>query len=361
DAAPPGSAEFALQHGTIDAILERPRLRPALGALVSMLRPAELPTQKAEPAARTLPPAGRRPVWETVELSRHPDRPSGRAMAARVFTELFELHGDREGADDDSIVAGVGRLGPHAVVVVAQDRGSRTGGHTLPSGFRKAQRAFTLAERLGLPLVTLVDTPGAAVDAEAEASGAAGAVAESLARLARLRTPIINVVLGEGGSGGALALSVGDRLLMLENAIFSVIAPEAASAILYHDAEHAHDLAARLKVTATDLVELRLVDRIVPEQPAAHEAPELMAGVLRQTLLEELGQLGGMSTKALLRRREERSRRVRQVRGRFGLLVRHPRSSLNRSRGAPPEREPGRKEAGVKGESNGRAVGTRAG
>src|SRR6202011_350792 len=146
-------------------------------------------------------------------------------------------------------------------------------GRTRAGGYRKAQRAYTLAERFRLPLITLVDTPGAATDADSEAAGITGAIAESLARLARLRTPVINVVVGEGGSGGALALSVGDRLLMQENAIFSVIGPEAASTILYHDVGHARELATRLKLTAADLVELRLVDRFRLKRPPAPKPP----------------------------------------------------------------------------------------
>src|SRR6202521_4105648 len=294
DAAPPGTAEFAFQHGLIDAVVERSRLRPVLGYLAGALHAREV---RAQGKRENLEPQknghARRDVWETVELARHAARPSGRALANTVFSDIFELHGDRQGDDDDSVMAGIGRLGVRPVVVVAQDRHSPGLGRTRASGYRKAQRAYTLAERFRLPLITLVDTPGAATDADSEAAGITGAIAESLARLARLRTPVINVVVGEGGSGGALALSVGDRLLMQENAIFSVIGPEAASAILYHDAEHAHELATRLKLTAADLVELRLVDRILPEQPAGHEAPDLMATVMRQALMDEVARIAG--------------------------------------------------------------------
>jgi acetyl-CoA carboxylase carboxyl transferase subunit beta len=323
DAAPPGTAEFALQHGTIDAIVDRRELRPLLGSLVSILQAARIHSPKPLLIGAIAPGQARRSVWETVQLARHPDRPSGRAMAQRVFTNVFELHGDREGEDDDSIMAGVGRLGGQAVCIVAQDRHSKSGGHTRPSGYRKAHRAFALAEHFHLPLITFVDTPGAATDAEAEASGATGAIAVSLAMLARLRTPVVNVVIGEGGSGGALALSVGDRLLMLEHAIFSVIGPEAASAILYHDAAHAQELATQLKLTAANLMTLRLVDRIVPEQAPAHEAPDATAAVLRQALLKELAPLVSGSVKDLLKRRERKIRNVRDVRGRLSLFVHH--------------------------------------
>jgi acetyl-CoA carboxylase carboxyl transferase alpha subunit len=207
-------------------------------------------------------------------------------------------------------------------VVVAQDRHAANGGRSRPSGYRKAQRAFTLAERFSLPLITLVDTPGAATDAESEAAGITGAVAESLARLSRLRTVVINVVVGEGGSGGALALSVGDRLLMLENAIFSVIGPEAASTILYRDAEHARELAGQLKLTARDLFGLRLVDRVVAEQPPAHEAPDIVATMLRHALTEELASLDQVPIKTILSRREAKFRHASGLRGRFQLFMR---------------------------------------
>jgi acetyl-CoA carboxylase carboxyl transferase subunit beta len=323
DAVPPGTAEFALQHGTIDAIVEREQLRPILSQLAAVLRtqPSARTKKPVQPGPPKIAGPGR-PVWETVELARHPARPTGRDLALRVFNDVFELHGDRSGGDDDSIMIGVGRLRGRPVVIVAQDRRSANGGRTRPSGYHKAQRAFTLAERFSLPLVTLVDTPGAATDAEAEAAGITAAVADSLARLGRLRTVVINVVVGEGGSGGALALSVGDRLLMFENAIFSVIGPEAASSILYHDAAHAHELAGHLKLTARDLVGLRLVDRIVAEQPAAHEAPDVMAAMLRAALVDELAGLVNVSIKSLLSRREAKFRHTHGLRGRFQLLMR---------------------------------------
>lgn len=320
-AAASSTAEFAFDHGLIDGIVERRTLRPTLASLIAILHASR--TTAAAPPLTGAVAAGqvRRSVWETVELARRADRPSGRAMAARLFSDIFELHGDRQGGVDETIMAGVARFVGRAVAFVAQDRHGPGGGHTRSAGYRKAQRAYTLAERFHLPLIALVDTPSAATDAEAEALGVTGAIAESLARLSRLRTPVVNVVIGEGGSGGALALSVGDRLLMLEHAIFSVIGPEAASAILYHDGEHARELAGRLKLTAADLASLHLVDRIVPEQQPAHEAPDGVAAALSQALRKELGPLIGCSMKDLLRRREERIRHVRDIRGRISLFV----------------------------------------
>ena len=323
DPVPPGSAEFALAHGTIDAIVNRHDLRLVVGRLAGMLMGAEDGVARRTRSRQLVHHVNvDRPAWDVVELARHPKRPSGRDLVYSVFTDVFELHGDRAGEDDDSIVAAIARLGSRVVTVVAEDTRSSHAGRTRPSGYRKAQRVFSLAERFGLPLITMVDTPGAATDSEAEAGGITAAVAEALARLGRLRARIVNVVVGEGGSGGALALSIGDRTLMAENAIFSVIGPEAASSILYHDREHAKELAVRLKLTAPDLLRLRIVDRLVPEQPPGHEAPDVMAAVLRQALLEELAELDGVSVKALLERRETRYRHAHSVRGRLQLFAR---------------------------------------
>ena len=325
--SPPGTAESALKHGMIDAIVPRHELRFVLGRLAALLQRDE-GGHGRKTRVNQLPFMSRsaRPVWETVELARHVDRPSGRRLLELVFGEHVELHGDRLGDDDDSVVAAVARLGGRVVAVVGQDRHSSNHGHTRPGGYRKAQRVFALAERFNLPLVTLIDTPGAATDAEAEAAGITTAIAESLGRLGRLRTRVVCVVVGEGGSGGALALSVGDQLLMMENAILSVIGPEAASTILYHDRDHAKELAAQLKLIAPDLLRLRIIDRMIREQPPGHESPEAMAAMIRQAVLEELDSLDRISIKELLARRETRYRHAHGIKGRHHLSFRRGRS-----------------------------------
>ncbi len=338
DPTPPGTAEFAFRHGSVDAIVERAELRSVLGALVSMLSQEPSRAAGRDTFKAVIPARSPRPVWKTVELARHVKRPSGRMLVSRLLTDVFELHGDRAGGDDLAIAAGLGRLGERAVVFVAQDRDGGDEGHTQASGYRKALRAFTLAERFRLPVVTFVDTPGAAADAQSEADGVTAAIAECLARMALLRVPIVATVVGEGGSGGALALSIGDRLLMLENAIFSVIAPEAASAILYHDGEHAHELAGQLKVTASDLVDLHLVDRVVPEQRPFHEAPDATIALLRQALVEEVGRLSRVPPSSLLKRRQAKFRHVSQAQGRLHLLVQRPRRRAEERNSAPNER-----------------------
>ncbi len=332
DGTPPGTAEFAFANGLVDAILPRSELRSVVGSLALMLTSAPVRAGAASVPLPTPGPVGRH-AWETVELARHPDRPSGRALAQIIFSDLVEIHGDRQGLDDASVMAAVGLLGQRPVVVVAQDRTAPGGGRTAPAGYRKCQRAYTLAERFRLPLITLVDTPGAAADSAAEIGGVTTAIAESLARLGRLRTPVVNVVVGEGGSGGALALAVGDRLLMMENAIFSVIAPEAASAILFRDAAHTQQLAGSLKVTAADLQAMGLVDRVIPEQPPAHLAPVLIGHVIRRELAVEVAELSRASVDSLLRDREAKVLRPARVRGRFRLLVR-PLGARGRRRSA---------------------------
>ena len=184
------------------------------------------------------------------------------------------MHGDRASGDDPAVVAGVGTLDGKAVAVVAlerghlEDRSRRHDGRPYPEGYRKARRVMELAERLRLPLVTLIDTPGAYPGVEAEERGLASELAASLARMSTLRTPIVSAIIGEGGSGGALALAVADRVLMLEGAIYSVIAPEGAATILYRDAARAPELSTKLKLTARELKRLGIIDEVVPE-PAA--------------------------------------------------------------------------------------------
>jgi acetyl-CoA carboxylase carboxyl transferase alpha subunit len=225
------------------------------------------------------------------------------------------------GEDDPSVMAALGRLGKQSVVVVAQDRHAANGGRTTPSGFSKAQRAFLLAERLHLPVVTLVDTPGAQADQEAEGEGIAFAIAHSLALLSRLKTPVVNVIVGEGGSGGALGFAVGDKTLMLENSFFSVISPEGAASILYRDAAKASAVAERLRLTASDLLKLGVADMVLAEQPPLHVDAAPTAKMLAEALDWELARLGQESVSDLLSKREQRYSRIGEVSGRWHLFL----------------------------------------
>lgn len=254
--------------------------------------------------------------WERVLLARHPSRPAPLDYIARLVPDFLELHGDRVGGEDPAIAGGVGTLAGRAVVIVAhartRDRAEllrRREGKPLPEGLRKAARLARLADRLGLPLVTFVDTPGAYPGAEAEERGQAMAIAQCLVAMAEVRSPVVSCVVGEGGSGGALALAVADRLLIQENAIFEVISPEACSSILYRDGAHAREAAEALRLTSSDLAEHGLVNVVVAEPPGgAHRDAELAAVLLERAVTLALDELSAMDESVRLERRHARLR-----------------------------------------------------
>ncbi|MFI9815025.1 acetyl-CoA carboxylase carboxyl transferase subunit alpha [Saccharothrix variisporea] len=240
-----------------------------------------------------------RPAAEVVRLARNVERPTSLDLAARVFEDFLELHGDRLSADDPAVVGGFARLGGRPVVFVGHQKGHRTDelvrrnfGMPQPAGYHKARRLMGLAERLRMPFVALVDTPGAFPGIEAEQRGQGNAIAECILTMSRMTVPTIAVVTGEGGSGGALAFAVGNRVLMLENAYFSVISPEGASTILFGDAAEAGRAAEALRLTAPELLRLGVVDGVVPEPPGgAHTDLDATAGALRRALLHSLAEL----------------------------------------------------------------------
>jgi len=248
---------------------------------------------------------------QKVQLSRHPARPYTLDYIGFMVSDFVELHGDRAFADDESIVGGLGRLAGERVVVVGHQKGRNTKenlkrnfGMPRPEGYRKARRLFLLAERFGLPIITFVDTPGAYPGIGAEERGQAEAIATNLETMGRLRVPIIATVIGEGGSGGALALAVADRVLMLEHAIYSVISPEGCASILWRDQAQAETAAAELRLTAQDIHALGVADEVVPEPPGgAHRDPEGTARRLMSALVRHLGELRRLPIDELLRRR----------------------------------------------------------
>lgn len=262
--------------------------------------------------------------WQRVQVARAPGRPTALDYLETIFDGFQELHGDRTLGDDPAVVAGLGRLGGRSVVVVAQQKGRdtkeniyRNFGMSHPSGYRKAMRMFDLGDRFGLPVVTLIDTPGAYPGIAAEEQGQAWVIAASIQRMARLRVPAVSVVIGEGGSGGALAIGVANRVLMLENAIYSVISPESCAAILWRDAGEASKAAEALRLTAADLLEFQVVDRIVAEPTGgAHKAPERTMENVRSALVEEIVSFDGVTGGELQRARRDRFRRL----GRFTEL-----------------------------------------
>ena len=257
-------------------------------------------------------------AWEQVLLARHPNRPYTLDYVHALFTDFSELHGDRRFADDAALVGGLARFEGRPVMVVGHQKGrdleqrvKRNFGMPNPEGYRKALRLMQLAEKFGLPIVSLVDTPAAYPGKGAEERGQAEAIAHNLKEIPKLRTPIVVAVHGEGGSGGALAIAVGDRVLMFENAIYSVIPPESCSSILWRDWDHKQQAARALKLTARDLKGFGIVDEIVPEPPGgAHSDPPGAAVRLGAAIGSALRELSALSATELLRRRHERLRKL---------------------------------------------------
>ncbi|AEB11125.1 acetyl-CoA carboxylase carboxyltransferase subunit alpha [Marinithermus hydrothermalis] len=255
--------------------------------------------------------------WQRVQLARAPGRPTTLDVLERVFEGFVELHGDRAFADDPAVVGGLAYLEGRPVVVAGHQKGRNTKeniqrnfGMPHPEGYRKAMRMMDLADRFGRPFIALIDTPGAYPGVSAEERGQAWVIAQSIQRMARLRVPAVAVILGEGGSGGALAIGVGNRVLVMENAWYSVISPESCAAILWRDAKEAPKAAEALKLTAKDLLELGVVDRVIPEPGGgAHRNPEGALANLKAALLEALGELERLGPDELVRDRYERFRR----------------------------------------------------
>jgi acetyl-CoA carboxylase carboxyl transferase subunit alpha len=252
--------------------------------------------------------------WQVARVARHESRPYTQDYLDIIAPDFQELHGDRMYADDPAIVGGVGRLDGQAVMFIGQQKGRdtkervrRNYGMPKPEGYRKAQRLMRMAEKFSMPVVTFIDTPGAYPGVGAEERGQSEAIAYSLYLMAGLKTPIISVVIGEGGSGGALAIGVGDKLLMLQYSIYSVISPEGCASILWKSADKAEDAAEAMRITASNLNDFGLVDEVLPEPlGGAHRNPKAMAEVIRNALLSSLEELAQLSTDQLLERRQQR-------------------------------------------------------
>jgi acetyl-CoA carboxylase carboxyl transferase subunit alpha len=250
-------------------------------------------------------------AWQRVQLARHPKRPFTLDYLGTAFAEFSELHGDRLFADDQAVVGGFARLGEHKVVVIGTQKGRETKenirrnfGSAHPEGYRKALRLMRLADKFGLPIITLIDTAGAYPGIGAEERHIAEAIAINLREMMLLGVPIVAVIIGEGGSGGALGIGVADRVLILENAYYSVISPEGCAAILWKDRAAAAKAAEALRITAKDLLELELADELVPEPlGGAHNDLPATAATLKETLLRHLGELQALATDELLKRR----------------------------------------------------------
>lgn len=273
------------------------------------------------PGIPAISPEAAEAAWRRVQLARHPQRPRTLTLVAQVFDEFVELHGDRAFRDDPAIVGGPARLDGRAVMVIGHQKGVdtesniyRNFGSPLPEGFRKAQRLMELADRIGLPLVTFLDTAGAFPGPAAEERGQAEAIASSIRLMTGLRVPIVVVIVGEGGSGGALAIGVGDEVLALENAVYSVISPEGCAAILWRSPEAAPLAAAAMKMTAAEQLELGVIDGVIPEPvEGAHTDLPATAAAIKQAILASFERLDRLAPEELAASRYARLRGIGTV------------------------------------------------
>ncbi|MGH9448987.1 MAG: acetyl-CoA carboxylase carboxyltransferase subunit alpha [Terriglobia bacterium] len=299
--------ELERQIAELEAAADSPGSREEIDRLRQQLASLGKPTAA---------PAKTNPAWERVLLARHPQRPYTLEYIEMLFTEFTELHGDRRFGDDRAMVCGLARFGGEAVVVMGQQKGrdtkqkvARNFGMPQPEGYRKALRLMRLAAKFQLPIITFVDTQGAYPGLGAEERGQAEAIAYNLKEIPQLPVPILVVIHGEGGSGGALAIAIGDKVLMLQNAVYSVIAPESCSSILWRDWEHKEEAARILKLTAEDLLGFGIVDEVAPEPPGgAHTDAKAAAEILRPLIAASLRELKALPVDELLRRRHERLR-----------------------------------------------------
>ncbi|MCL2043863.1 MAG: acetyl-CoA carboxylase carboxyltransferase subunit alpha [Treponema sp.] len=257
-------------------------------------------------------------VWKRVELARHPDRPYAMDYITRIFDNFIELHGDRAYGDDPAIIGGLAFLDSTPVTILANQKGRslkenvlRNHGMAHPEGYRKALRLAKDAEKFRRPIITFIDTAGAYPGLGAEERGIGEAIARNLREFSQLSTPIICIIIGEGGSGGALGLCVGDKVYMLENAIYSVISPEGCASILLRDASKAKDAAAMLRITSSDLLEFKVINGVIPEPPGgAHTDPDSMAKAIKEIILKDLADISDRTPEVLIRYRNQKIRKI---------------------------------------------------
>ena len=308
-------SEFLLEHGFLDAIVERPDLKNVLGDLLRLHAGGTLAeSEERKPSLKRR--KAKTTAWEIVERSRDAGRLNALDYIEGVFTDFTELHGDRYAGDDGAIVGGIALLDGLPVTVIGQQKGKnlkdnlvRNFGMPSPEGYRKALRLMKQAEKFRRPVICLVDTPGAFCGLTAEERGQGRAIAENLFEMAGLRTPVLSIVIGEGGSGGALAMALADEVWMMENAVYSVLSPEGFASILWKDSKRAVDAAEVMKMTAADLKGLGIVEKILPEEiPASEENRDILCGMFRSEIREFLRKYRGISEEALVERRYQRFR-----------------------------------------------------
>lgn len=325
------TAESYLERGHVDAIIERDKLKHELASVLDLISPEFRLTSSRRIAPENVAIRPRE-AWEMVKLARRPDRPRARFYIDNVFANFFELHGDRVYSDDQSVIIGLARLGGQSVMIVAQQKSNASPsddssgprmGEITPGGFRKARRGVILAETFKIPVVTIVDSPGPRLGIDMEQRGLASAIARMIDQMGRVKTPTLSILIGEGGSEAALAFGLADRVLMLENAIYTPIAPEQGAQAEMSDPGKASDIARALKLTSVDCVDMEIVDDIVPEpESGAHGSPDETARLLKRSLMRELSELAGKNTKTLVRRRQKKFRKVGEYGSRFRTALR---------------------------------------
>ncbi|MBS57141.1 MAG: acetyl-CoA carboxylase carboxyl transferase subunit beta [Chloroflexi bacterium] len=321
------TSESHLKHGLLDAIIDRNKLREISGILLDLLGPNYQITKTNNTRERNLVNYSTQ-AWNSVQIARHKNRPTSKDYISKLFMSFVELHGDRIQEDDNSIITGFGRLDGQTIAVIAQESGrgknseNHFEGRTSPAGFRKAQRLMKLATKFNTPLITLIDTPGPRLSTEAESNGLGNIIASTIKLISELEVPTLSIIIGEGGSAAALSLSVTDRVMMLENAIYTALSPEEAAELLFQDQQKAKDIVESLKLTSKDCENLGIADIIIPEpRKGAHSDHNEAARELRIFILEELTTLNRSSSRRLIRQRMKKFRNVGNIDSRLKSLI----------------------------------------
>lgn len=310
-------AEFLLEHGFVDDIVKRENLKETLGKILIFHEKGDLVPGQNQLECSHIGNAPFLSAWERVQLSRKMDRPSGSDYIEALFDDFMEFHGDRTYGDDKAIIGGIASFHGMPVTVIAQQKGNNTKeniyhnfGMPMPEGYRKALRLMKQAEKFHRPVICFVDTPGAFCGVEAEERGQGEAIARNLMELSGLKTPVLSIVTGEGGSGGALALAAGDQVWMLENSVYSVLSPEGFASILWKDSTRAEEAAEVMKLTATDLYQKGIIEEMIPEPEEFHtESLWQVTGILDGKIEEFIKEYDKLSENELLNRRYERFRK----------------------------------------------------
>ena len=343
------TTESHLRHGMLDAVVQRTELRAVLGVLLDLLGTRYRLSDFGEGAGYA-PGVPRMQAWSSVQMSRHQARPTAADYMSRIFGQFVELHGDRAYGDDPTVISGLGQVAGQTVAVIGQQRvagsdgGAGSESRTTPEGFRKAQRAMNLAAKFSLPLLTLVDTTGPDLSEAAEERGLGNSIANTMALMSGLESPTISVVIGQAGSGGALAFGVADRVLMLEHAIYTAVSPEEAAEVIYQDASRAEEAATSMRLTARDCLDLGIIDQVVAEPPnGAHSDPDESARLLHRAIVSELSALQAMSQKRRDRRRYKKYRSMGEYSSRIRVKIAKEVNSLENMVRAGWERLPRRR------------------